>query len=400
MTVAEPGALVGFLGPKVYEALNGEPFPAGVQTAENLAAKGVLDAVVAAEDLPMLVDRALGVLVDGPTLPRLDHRAGEPSRHLSAWESIEVTRRPDRAGVRELLRYGATGTLRLRGTDEGERDSTMLVALTRLDGQPCVLVGQDRARQSPTSPMGPGALREARRAMRLAEELGMPLVTVIDTPGAELSAHAEDGAFDYADESDKVAYPMPAHPRQEGGGDAHVLIVDKTACRLYELYAAHESGGTWKAGSGAVWNLRSNHLRPDSWTSADAAGLPILPGLVRYDEVAAGVIRHALRFTASRTSEAHIYPARHDAGDSDGSLPPMGLRVRLKASVDISGYGKQARVVLQALKTYGMILADNGSPWYISGASNKHFDDDVLHALGKITGADFEVVDTSHLRNG
>ena len=212
--------------------------------------------------------------------------------------------------------------------------------------------------------------------------------------------HKVHVSFDYADESDKVAYPMPAHPRQEGGGDAHVLIVDKSACRLYELYAAHESGGTWKAGSGAVWNLRSNHLRPDSWTSADAAGLPILPGLVRYDEVAAGVIRHALRFTASRTSEAHIYPARHDAGDCDGSLPPMGLRVRLKASVDISGYGKQARVVLQALKTYGMILADNGSPWYISGASNKHFDDDVLHALGKITGADFEVVDTSHLRNG
>ena len=152
--------------------------------------------------------------------------------------------------------------------------------------------------------------------------------------------HKVHVSFDYADESDKVAYPMPAHPRQEGGGDAHVLIVDKTACRLYELYAAHESGGSWKAGSGAVWNLRSNHLRPDGWTSADAAGLPILPGLVRYDEVAAGVIRHALRFTASRTSEAHIYPARHDAGDSDGSLPPMGLRVRLKASVDISGYGE------------------------------------------------------------
>src|SRR6476619_2178719 len=195
VTVAEPGALVGFLGPKVYEALNGEPFPTGVQTAENLAAKGVLDAVVAAEDLPMLVDRALGVLIDPPTVPRLDRREGEPSRHLSAWESIEVTRRPERAGVRELLRHGATGTLRLNGTDEGERDSTMLVALTRLDGQPCVLVGQDRARQSPTSPMGPGALREARRAMRLAEELGMPLVTVIDTPGAELSAHAEERAI-------------------------------------------------------------------------------------------------------------------------------------------------------------------------------------------------------------
>jgi acetyl-CoA carboxylase carboxyl transferase subunit beta len=195
VTVAEPGALVGFLGPKVFEALNGEPFPAGVQTAENLAAKGVLDAVVAAEDLPVLVDRALHVLVDPPTQPRLERRDGEPARHASVWESIELTRRPDRVGVRELLRHGATGTLRLNGTDEGERDATMLVALTRVDGQPCVLVGQDRARQSATSPMGPGALREARRAMRLAEELGLPLVTVIDTPGAELSAHAEEGAI-------------------------------------------------------------------------------------------------------------------------------------------------------------------------------------------------------------
>lgn len=195
VTVAEPGALVGFLGPKVYEALNGRPFPDGVQTAENLAAQGVLDAVVAAEELPMLVDRALGVLVDRPTLPRLDLRPGEPSRHLSTWQSIEATRRPDRAGVRELLRHGGSSTLRLNGTDEGERDSTMLVVLTRLDGQPCVLVGQDRSRQSPTTPMGPGALREARRAMRLAEELRMPLVTVIDTPGAELSAAAEEGAI-------------------------------------------------------------------------------------------------------------------------------------------------------------------------------------------------------------
>src|SRR6476661_5683566 len=128
-------------------------------------------------------------------------------------------------------------------------------------------------------------------------------------------------SFDYADESDKVAYPMPAHPRQEGGGDAHVLIVDKASCRLYELYAAHESGGTWKAGSGAVWNLRSNHLRPNSWTSADAAGLPILPGLARADEMAAGAIRHALRFTAPRTRSAHIYPARHDAGDGSDPRP-------------------------------------------------------------------------------
>jgi len=201
--------------------------------------------------------------------------------------------------------------------------------------------------------------------------------------------------FQYADESDKGPYPLPAHPRVEGGGDRHVLLVDRDACKLYELYDATRAGSAWHAGSGAIWNLRSNHLRPSGWTSADAAGLPILPGLVRYDEVAAGAIRHALRFTASRTANRFIWPARHAAGDADPSLPPMGLRVRLKASVDISHFGRQARVVLQALKTYGMILADNGSPWYISGASNPHFNDDDLHALGRITGADFEVVDAS-----
>lgn len=197
VTVAEPGALVGFLGPKVFEALNGEPFPVGVQLAENLAAKGVIDAVVPAEELPALVDQALGVLVDAPTAPGLTRRepvpAGTTSDH-DVWEDIELTR-GDRVGVRDLLRYGAAGTLRLRGTDEGERDDSVLIALTRLDGQPCVLVGQDRSRQTPATPMGPAALREARRAMALAEELRLPLVTVIDTPGAELSRRAEEGAI-------------------------------------------------------------------------------------------------------------------------------------------------------------------------------------------------------------
>jgi hypothetical protein len=202
-------------------------------------------------------------------------------------------------------------------------------------------------------------------------------------------------SFDYADESDRGPYPLPAHPHVEAGGDRHVLLVDRDACKLYELYDATRTGSTWHAGSGAIWNLRSNHLRPSGWTSADAAGLPILPGLVRYDEVSSGAIRHALRFTASKTANRFIWPARHAAGASGSGLPPMGLRVRLKASVDISHYPRQARVVLQALKTYGMILADNGSPWYISGASDPHFDDDALHALGKITGADFEVVDAS-----
>ena len=195
VTVAEPGALVGFLGPKVYEALNGRPFRPGVQVAENLAAAGVIDGVVAAEDLPAMVDLALAVLVDAPGPGVLPVRATQAIGDHTAWDSIERTRRTDRVGLRDLLAHGASGTLQLRGTDEGERDSTVMVALTRLDDQPCVVVGQDRARQSPGHAMGPGALREARRGMRLAEELGLPLVTVIDTPGAELSPSAEERAI-------------------------------------------------------------------------------------------------------------------------------------------------------------------------------------------------------------
>lgn len=195
ITVAEPGALIGFLGPKVYEALRGEPFPDGVQVAENLADKGVIDGVVASEDLPALLDAALGVLLDPPHPPTLPRRPSRPPREVSAWESIQLTRDPRRAGVRDLLDNGASGTVRLRGTDEGERDSTVLVALTRIDGQPCVLVGQDRSRQTPGHALGPGALREARRAMALAEQLHLPLVTVIDTPSADLSQHAEERAM-------------------------------------------------------------------------------------------------------------------------------------------------------------------------------------------------------------
>jgi acetyl-CoA carboxylase beta subunit len=195
VTVAEPGALIGFLGPKVYEALNGRPFPPGVQVAENLAARGVIDWVVPAEQLPVLVERALRVLVDPPSEPLLRRRAGEPDPSRSAWSSIELTRGEGRAGVRELVRHGGQDTVRLAGTDEGERDESVIIALTRLDGEPCVVVGQDRSRQTAASPMGPAALREARRAMALAEELGLPLVTVIDTPGAELSPAAEEGAI-------------------------------------------------------------------------------------------------------------------------------------------------------------------------------------------------------------
>ena len=209
-------------------------------------------------------------------------------------------------------------------------------------------------------------------------------------------------SFEYADESNRVRYPIPRHVHIEGGahatGDRHAILVDKSSCRLYELYDLRHTGHGWTAGSGAVWSLRSNHLRPAGWTSADAAGLPIFPGLARWDEAKRGVIDHALRFTASATRRAYVYPARHFASSSnDASLPPMGLRVRLKAGVDVASFPKQARVVLRALQRYGMILADNGSPWYISGAPSSHWSNDALHTLGRLTGADFEVVDTSSL---
>ena len=208
-------------------------------------------------------------------------------------------------------------------------------------------------------------------------------------------------SFYYPDESDAGPYPIPNNPLIEAPSDSHLLAWDTSACFLYEIFDASVSGGVWSGGSGAIWDLRSIALRPDGWTSADAAGLPILPGLVRYDEVAAGLIAHALRFTAPRTQTAHIYPARHDAGySSSAAYPPMGLRVRLKASDDISSFGPQARVLLTALKRYGMILADNGSAWYITGAPSPSWNDDELHVLNQITGSMFEAVDTSGLVNG
>ena len=206
-------------------------------------------------------------------------------------------------------------------------------------------------------------------------------------------------SFEYADESDAGPYPIPASPKIEGGSDAHLLSWDTEGCKLYEIFAASKSGGQWFGGSGAIWDLRSNALRPDGWTSADAAGLPILPGLARYEEVQVGAILHALRFTAPKTCSNHIYPARHDAGSySCATYPPMGLRVRLKASLDISGFGPQAQVILQALKRYGMLLADNGSPWYVTGAPSASWNDDDLHGLQQLHGSDFEAVDTSNFR--
>jgi hypothetical protein len=231
--------------------------------------------------------------------------------------------------------------------------------------------------------------------------IGIPYVVVHgkSTPEARVT-------FEYADESDKGPYPIPRNVPVEGypghadQGDRHVLIVDRDACRLYELSGMSKQNGTWSGWSGAIWNLRSNALRPAGWTSADAAGLPILPGLARWDgDAATGAIKHALRFTAERTRRAYIYPARHYASSStDPALPPMGLRVRLKAGVNITNLPPQARIVAQAMKTYGLILADNGSNWYIGGAPSPRWSNTELHALGRLSGADFEVVDTSKLR--
>jgi hypothetical protein len=228
--------------------------------------------------------------------------------------------------------------------------------------------------------------------------IGIPVTVVRGTQ------HKVRVAFEYAAESDKGPYPIPANVAIEGGrnadGDRHALVVDRDRCRLYELFALYPAaGGGWRAGSGAIWDLRSNRLRPAGWTSADAAGLPILPGLARYEEVARGRIDHALRFTVSRTRRAYVWPARHFASDlTDPALPPMGLRFRLKRDYRIAGFPRQARIVLQALKEYGLIVADNGSDWYLSGAPHPKWSNEQLHTLHRVPGSAFEVVDASSLR--
>lgn len=201
--------------------------------------------------------------------------------------------------------------------------------------------------------------------------------------------------FDYASESDPGPYPIPANPPIENGSDAHILMFHTNECKLYELFASSKSGSQWRAGSGAIWDLTRNSTRPKYWTSADAAGLPIYPGLVRYEEVASGVINHALRFTVPRTQHGFVAPASHYASSSyDTSRPPMGARFRLKASVNISGYSKQMQVILTALKKYGMFLADNGGSWYLSGSPSPSWNDGAINTLKQIRGSDFEVVAT------
>jgi hypothetical protein len=202
--------------------------------------------------------------------------------------------------------------------------------------------------------------------------------------------------FFYPDESDAGSYPIPDNPLIEYGSDRHILVVDTDTCTLYEIYDASFDGANWSGGSGAIWDLNSNALRPDTWTSADAAGLPILPGLARYDEIMAGEIKHALRCTAEETA-GYIWPARHQTSDPQDGIPPMGARFRLKADYDISGFPTEMQVILQAMKTYGIMLADNGSNWYVSGAPDERWDNDMLHLLDVLTGNDFEAVDTSIL---
>jgi hypothetical protein len=201
--------------------------------------------------------------------------------------------------------------------------------------------------------------------------------------------------FDYASESDPGPYPIPANPPVENGSDAHILMLHTDECKLYELFDASKSGSQWHAGSGAIWDLTKSSTRPKGWTSADAAGLPIYPGLVRYEEVAAGVINHALRFTAPQTQHGYVAPASHFASSSyDTSRPPMGVRFRLKASFNISGYSASMKVILTALKKYGMFLADNGSSWYLSGSPSPSWNDSDINALKKVHGSDFEAIAT------
>jgi hypothetical protein len=224
--------------------------------------------------------------------------------------------------------------------------------------------------------------------------IGIP-VTVVDSSQATSFVD-----FLYADESDAGPYPIPPAVAIEGGpaadGDRHAIIVDRDSCTLYELF---DLWPAWDAGSGAIWDLSSNALRPRGWTSADAAGLPILPGLARYDEVASGVIDHALRFTVQRSRRAYVYPARHFASSyTSRNLPPMGLRLRLRSNFPVGSFPYQTRVILRALKRYGMIVADNGSSWYVSGVPDPRWSNDQLHTLHRVQGSDFRVVDTSKLR--
>jgi hypothetical protein len=229
-------------------------------------------------------------------------------------------------------------------------------------------------------------------------EYGIPYVVVPPTqPLVPITYTA------YGDESDPGPFPVPLDAPVEGGasssGDRHVLVVREGSCELFELFGARRSGTGWSADSGARWSLVTGDLRPIGWTSADAAGLPILPGLVRYDEVATGSVRHAIRVTFAQTQRGFVLPATHFASSrTDLDLPPMGLRLRMRADYDLSAVTGQARVIAEAMKTYGLVVADNGSNWFFQGGSDPRWDDDDLNQLKQIPGTAFEVVDTGEVR--
>lgn len=301
---------------------------------------------------------------------------------------------------------GATGSMALVAHGAGVPDSTSpphLSTVPRCLIFPATNVWNEKVNTLPVAPDSAAMIQAIGLNSPVHPDFGSSPSNGIPYNVATARTPKVAVTIRYASESFKGPYPIPAHPLIEAGSDRHLLIVDSATCVLYELWDAQRSAnGHWTAGSGAIWNMRTNGLRPAGWTSADAAGLPILPGLVRISEdVGGGAIYHALRFTAPATCAGYIYPARHEAGSGSCSvLPPMGLRLRLKASFPIDSLAPQARPIARAMQLYGIILADNGSPWYIQGVPNSGWNDSQLHTLDLITGADLEVVDTSSLRNG
>jgi hypothetical protein len=251
-----------------------------------------------------------------------------------------------------------------------------------------------RVDHAPVSPRSNAYIAHLGADDPLAADFTIPYTTV---PPSQRKVHVN---FEYRRVSDHGPYPIPADVQVEDASDRHVIVLQRGSCKLYELYDAHpmDGGNRWSAVAGAIWNLHSNHLRPRGWTSADAAGLPILPGLARYDEVKGGKVNHALRVTAYDVRSTYVYPARHSDGESSSrAAPPMGTRFRLRPGFDISHFPRQARIILLALKRYGMFLADTGEPYLISGAPAGGWDDQDLEALRRVKGRDLQVVDTSRL---
>jgi hypothetical protein len=297
--------------------------------------------------------------------------------------------------ARRPLAYGAASVLAI-----GSAVAVALALGNTPDGAPrCEVFPRDnpwnqRVDGLPVSDRSSSLVRSMGLGDRLMADFTIPYTT------AGKGQRKLRVKFLYGRESDRGPYPIPPRAPIEEGQDRHLIVVDRDRCRLYELYKARRVAGgkRWRAGSGAIWDMRSNRLRPRTWTSADAAGLPILPGLARFAELQRGGVDHAFRFTTERPRDSFVYPARHSDGDSRSPrLPPMGTRVRLKAGFDVSGFPPQAKAVLTALKAYGMILADTGAPWLVSGAPSPGWNEDDLATLERVKGSDFEVVDTRSL---